>query len=155
MLLEDIFGEVLLDHYKHPRNYGAIKNATAHIEGANPLCGDEIELFATKVDGTVKEIGFTGRSCAICTASASIFCEIAEGKSEEELDELKALFYRLLHNEPVNEEEVRKLGDAIALQGVAKLPSRVKCATLVYETWSEMKRLKTDENPEDDLIVQG
>jgi len=138
--LEDLFGEILLDHAKHPRHYGRIEDAEISVEGANPLCGDEIELFAKTRDGVIEAIGFTGRACSICTASTSIFCESARGGRFTDLDGMKERFYKMLHGDTVTGEEEHQLGDALALKGVAKLPARVKCATLVYETWSVMKR---------------
>jgi nitrogen fixation NifU-like protein len=140
MTIENIFSEILLDHSKHPRNYGAIDDAHHTIEGANPLCGDEIEIQVKTEGSKIIHIGFTGRSCAVCTASTSMFCEIAEGKSFEALDRQKELFYKLLHGEEMSDEEKETLGEALSLTGVAKLPARVKCATLAYETWSVLKK---------------
>lgn len=141
MSLEELFGDILLDHYHHPRHHRSVPDPDAQSEGANPLCGDEITL-SVKVDGEkITDIGFTSKACAICTASTSIFCENALGKSVEDIDQLQELFYRMLSGKELTEMERARLGDAVALAGVGKLPARVKCATLVYETWKELKKL--------------
>jgi len=140
MSLENVFSELLLDHSQHPRNFGKLDAPDESIEGANPLCGDEIEMHFKIAGETVKEISFTGHSCAICTASTSMFCENAEGKSLAELDELREIFHTYLRGGELNTEQLAKLGDAAALSGVGKLPARVKCAMLVYETWDVLKK---------------
>ncbi len=139
MGFETIFSDLLLDHSKHPRCYGEIDDAEVSVEGANPLCGDEIELHVKTADGIVKDISFTGRSCAICTASTSMFCESALGQPISHLDAAREAFHRLLHGEELNQAEKELLGDALALSSVSKLPARVKCADLVYETWAVME----------------
>lgn len=147
MSLEAIFGELLLDHSRHPRHFGKMESPDLTIEGANPLCGDEIELQIKTDGGRVTDIAFTGRACAICIASTSMFCENAVGQPIEFLDKARELFRRLLHGEELTAEEKWTLGDALSLSGVGKLPSRVKCATLIYETWAVMeRRLKGDES---------
>jgi len=145
MSLESIYSELLLDHSKHPRNFGKLDETATSIEGANPLCGDEIEIQVKRDGDKITEISFTGTSCAICTASTSMFCENAEGKSFAELDELRELFHRFLRGAELTDEERAKLGDAAALSGVGKLPARVKCATLVYETWDVLRKKLEEE----------
>lgn len=140
MSLEELFSAVLLDHYRHPRHQGQVENPDVQLLGANPLCGDEIELSA-KINGDgLSDVGFTGKSCAICIAATSMFCERAGEEGMPALDELKELFYKMIHGGELTDEERERLGDLAALQGVAKLPSRVKCATLVWETWQLMKK---------------
>lgn len=140
MATEDIFGDVLLDHSRFPRNAGRIENPDHSEEGANPLCGDEIVLDVKVVDGVIKQIAFKSRACAICTASTSMFCENANGLTPEQIDAMRDAFHRYLHGEELTNEERHLLGDALALEGVSKLPSRVKCAALVYETWAELRK---------------
>ncbi|MFN3821177.1 MAG: Fe-S cluster assembly sulfur transfer protein SufU [bacterium] len=152
MSLNELFNDILLDHYRHPRHRKVIEDPDARGEGANPLCGDEITLYVklehTNVSESPEEakslkvfqMGFVSRACAICTASTSIFCENAQGKTVEEIDRLGELFYRLLKGDPLSSQERADLGDAVVLEGVSRLPARVKCATLVYETWKELKR---------------
>lgn len=140
MGIESLYGEILLDHSKHPRNYGKSGEADVRVEGANPLCGDEIELSVKIQDGVVEDMAFVGKSCAICTASTSMFCERAVGLPVEALDRARELFHRYLHGEELTGSELAELGEAQALAGVAKLPARVKCALLVFETWAEMKK---------------
>jgi len=145
MSLETIYGELILDHSKHPRNFGKLDESDETVEGANPLCGDEIEIQVKTEGDRITGIAFTGHSCAICLASTSMFCENAEGKSFAELDELRNIFHNLLRGNELTDSERTKLGDAFALSGVGKLPARVKCATLVYETWDVLrKKLEQD-----------
>lgn len=136
MAFEDIFDQVLLDHYRHPRNFKKIENPDYEMEGANPLCGDEIHLqVKMNGGGTISEVAFTGKACAICTASTSMFCEQASGKSSSDLDDQKKVVKHMLEGVELHAEEKHALGDMYALKGVSKLPVRVKCAMLVWETW--------------------
>ncbi len=136
MSISDIFSTVLLDHYHHPRQHGEMEDADISMDGANPLCGDEIQLHVKAEGNEVKDISFTGTSCAICTASTSMFCEKAVGSSFEDLDKLRETVHDMLHGDDLTKEDRYRLGDALALEGVSKLPVRVKCALLVYETWA-------------------
>jgi len=143
MSLNEIFSTVLLDHYHHPRQHGHLEHPDHTMEGANPLCGDEI-VIEVKVDQeTVQDIAFSGKACAICTASTSMFCEQAVGKKFSEIETVNVIMHRMIKGEELEREDRRLLGDAYALQGVSKLPVRVKCALLVYETWNVLlKQIK-------------
>lgn len=136
MSLEEIFDTILLDHYRHPRKQGKLDDFDFEMDGANPLCGDEIHLQVKVKQNHVHDVAFTGKSCAICTASTSMFCEQAVGSSFEDLVNQYNLVKHLLEGVQLTDEERKQLGDIIALKGVSKLPARVKCALLVWETWS-------------------
>jgi len=140
MSLESIFNELLLDHSRFPRHYGKIGDSNISVEGNNIMCGDQIVLSARVVDGKVDEIAFTGKACAICTASASMFCDNAEGHSLSEVEHARQIFQKYLRGEAVSDADKQFLGDAASLEGVSKLPARVKCATLVYEAWNIMRQ---------------
>jgi len=129
MALDDLYRELILDHYSHPRNRGELPDPDIAVEGANPLCGDELAIHV-KVDGdTIAEVRFVGRGCSISQASASMMTEQIKGKTLDEARRLAARFKAMMRGEPVPEEE---LGDLAALQGVRKFPVRVKCATLSW-----------------------
>ncbi len=151
MSLESVFNELLLDHSQFPRHYGKIGDSNISVEGNNIMCGDQIVLSARVRDGKIDEIAFTGKACAICTASASMFCDNAEGHAFEEIDKLRLIFQKYLRGEDITEDDRRFLGDAAALFGVSKLPSRVKCASLVYEAWNLMRRKLNEEAPSTEI----
>ena len=136
MSLKDMFNAHLLDHYRYPRHFGKIDHADATLDGVNAACGDEITLYVKLDDTRVEEVSFEGKACAICIASCSMFCEKAEGSSFNELKDLQEKVYKMLHGEDLDNDKRRELGDMAALEGVSKLSSRVKCATLIWETWA-------------------
>ncbi|MFH1417570.1 MAG: Fe-S cluster assembly sulfur transfer protein SufU [Planctomycetota bacterium] len=129
----DLYQEVILDHYKRPRNQGRLDDADRHADGQNPLCGDHVTVFVKVKGGIVEEITFEGSGCAISTASASLMTETIKGKT---LDEAKALF-RKFHAMVTGAEEEDGgdgLGKLSVFSGVCRYPARVKCATLVWHT---------------------
>ena len=130
MSLDELYRDVILDHYSHPRNKGTLDPADVVREGANPLCGDEIRLFLIVRDGVVQDVRFDGRGCSISQASASMMTELIKGQPVAEAARLIAAFKAMMHGEPPAEA----LGDLEALQGVRKFPVRVKCATLGWVT---------------------
>ncbi len=146
MSIADVFSTVLLDHYRYPRKFGKMDNADIEMDGVNPLCGDEVFLQA-KYDGDkVTDATFTGKACAICIASTSMFCEHAAGNTLSELDEQKNRLFSLLEKKELTDDERKQLGDIVSLEGVSQLPARVKCALLVWETWELMaKQLEEDD----------
>jgi nitrogen fixation NifU-like protein len=133
--LDDLYRDLLLDHYRHPHNKGALEEATARAEGFNPVCGDEIAVELVVGDGVVKDIMFQGRGCSISQASGSMMTDAVKGCTREEAMELVEAFKRIMTNP---EEEIpEELGDLEAFQGVAKFPIRVKCATLAWRVLEE------------------
>lgn len=134
--LRDIYQEVILDHYRKPRNFKPMDGASHHAKGHNPLCGDRVDVFL-KLDGeVVEDVSFQGAGCAISTASASLMTEAVKGKK---IDDVRTLFedFRRLVTEPEAENNVGQgvdLGKLEALAGVRELPVRIKCATLSWHT---------------------
>lgn len=133
--LDELYRELILDHYKNPRHRARLDPADVTAEGFNPVCGDEIEMELNFAGDTLTEIGVRGRGCSISQASASMMSELVEGKRIDEIRRLDGEVRQMLTDAdaPVPEE----LGDVEALQGVAKFAVRVKCATLGWHTLTE------------------
>ena len=137
MDLRELYQEVILDHHKHPRNRGALADATASAEGHNPLCGDNITVYIKTDGAVVDDVRFEGSGCAISTASASMMTEALHGKSIEEVEGLFRQFQALVtaEEEPTPDEGLEgELGDLGVLAGVRNHPVRIKCATLPWHT---------------------
>lgn len=136
--LEDLYREIILDHYRSPRNRGDLPVPPAVVaEGHNPLCGDEIQIYLQVDDGVVTDVKVGGQGCSISQSSASMMSSAAKGKTVAEVRALVRRFKSMMSIEddtdtsPVPEV---KLGDLEALQGVVKFPVRIKCATLAWNT---------------------
>jgi nitrogen fixation NifU-like protein len=130
-LMEDLYKEILLDHYRNPRNRGPLAAATCSADGANPLCGDQIHVDADVEDGIVRGVRFSGTGCSISQASASMMTEYVQGKSVADAERAIDDFQSMMLNA---EAPVDDFGDIEALIGVAKFPARVKCASLAWKT---------------------
>ncbi len=130
--LNDLYQEVILDHYRRPRNHGPLPDADRRAEGHNPLCGDHVTVFVKLAGDRVQEARFEGGGCAISTASASLMTEALRGKT---LEEAKALF-RKFHGLITGHAEAGgpALGKLEVFSGVCQYPARVKCATLAWHT---------------------
>jgi len=124
--MDDLYRDYILEHYRHPHNFGTLDAPTAKYEGANPLCGDRITMFLGVEDGVVKEVAFTGRGCAISQASASLLTDEIKGKRVDEVEKLTP-------------------EDVLDLIGVEISPARLKCALLSLDTLSHAL---TDGEPE-------
>ena len=137
MILEDLYQEIIIDHYKNPRNLGKIENPDVHKHVKNPFCGDEIDLDIkiNSENKKIEEIKFLGEGCSLSQASASMLTELLKGKSIEEAKEFIDLFKKMVKGQ-TNQEDEERLGELQAFKGVAKFPVRVKCATLVWNTVS-------------------
>ena len=131
--LREIYQEIILDHYRRPRNYSAPDDISHEASGHNPLCGDRIKVFLQIEDGVVQEVGFEGAGCAISTASASLMTEAIKGKPVDEVQEIFDRFHGLMTDREEN-PTVEGLGKLEALSGVRQLPVRIKCATLAWHT---------------------
>ncbi len=129
MALDDLYREVILDHYTRPRNKGTLDDPDITVEGANPLCGDELSIYVKLAGGKISAVRFVGRGCSISQASASMMTDQIKGKTLAEARALVGRFKAMMHGDAVPEEE---LGDLVALQGVRKFPVRIKCATLAW-----------------------
>jgi nitrogen fixation NifU-like protein len=133
--LEELYKEVILDHYRSPRNKGRLDPHDVALERNNPLCGDEIELFL-RFDGDALEgVAFEGKGCSISLASASMMTEKVQGLSAEEAGALASLIKRMLAGE--EDGDASTLGDLVSLKGVVKYPVRIKCALLGWNTLLE------------------
>lgn len=129
-LLEQLYKELILEHYKNPRNKGTLPPPRLHAEGLNPSCGDELELFLRVEDGVISDVKFIGEGCAISQASASLMTQAIKGKPVGEALALSADFKAMIRGAP----PAASLGELAMLQGIAKLHARVKCATLAWVT---------------------
>jgi nitrogen fixation NifU-like protein len=133
--LRDLYQEVILDHNKRPRNFGALEGASHQADGHNPLCGDQLSISLTVEDGEVQDVRFEGSGCAISTASASLMTEAVKGKSLEEAQRLFDGFHDLLTGDPSQAAKASAdLGKLAVFEGVREFPVRVKCATLSWHT---------------------
>ncbi len=127
--LRELYQEVILDHNKRPRNFRVLDPATHHAAGHNPLCGDQITVYANVEDGVIKEVTFQGQGCAISTASASLMTTALQGKPVAEAEALFGKFHDMVTGDGSAPPELGKLA---VLTGVRDYPSRVKCATLAW-----------------------
>lgn len=143
MALEELYREVILDHYRSPRNRGALENPTTQADGDNPLCGDEIHLDLMIEDGVITEVGTVSQGCSISQSSASMMTDAIKGKRIEVVRELTAKFKGMMDIESGHDPGLDPdrpgsvLGDLEALQGVRKFPVRIKCANLAWTTLEE------------------
>jgi nitrogen fixation NifU-like protein len=145
--LEDLYREIILDHYRSPRNRGELPTPPAHrVEGFNPLCGDEVVVYLdVDDDGNVRELKIAGQGCSISQSSASMMSAAVNGKSVEEARELTKAFKTMMsiHEQEIGGAEAEddgpevNLGDLAALRGVVKFPVRIKCATLSWNTLTQ------------------
>jgi nitrogen fixation NifU-like protein len=136
MQLDQLYQEIILDHYKHPQGRGLREPFGAETHHVNPTCGDEITLRVAMDDGVINDISYEGSGCSISQASASVLHELLTGRKVDDALQVHGAFVELLGGKGtvVPDEEV--LGDAVAFAGVAKYPARVKCALL---SWMAMK----------------
>ena len=142
MSLEEMYRQVILDHYRNPRHSGKLEHPDAHAEGDNPLCGDEISLDVAFDGNVVNDVRIAGKGCSISQASASMMAEAVVGKSMDEIRELAHRFKAMLEIEEGDAglDPARpgaNLGDLEALQGVRRFPVRIKCADLPWVTLAE------------------
>lgn len=130
--LDQLYRSVIMDHYKNPRNKGSLEENSVTIDMNNPTCGDRIHLTLKLNDGVVEDAKFDGEGCSISMSSASMMTQIVKGKKLDEALELADIFSKMMLGEDFDDEKY-ELGDIEALQGVAKFPARIKCATLAWK----------------------
>ena len=144
--LEDLYKEIILDHYRSPRNRGELTSPPAvRVEGFNPLCGDEVTVYLDVRDGVITDIKLSGHGCSISQSSSSLMSAAVKGKSladaRAKIEQFKQLM--TLHEATLDENgepeqmDLRALGEIAALQGVVKFPVRIKCAVLAWNTLSQ------------------
>jgi nitrogen fixation NifU-like protein len=135
--LEDLYREIILDHYKNPRNRGELPEPAISVEGHNPLCGDEITLYLDVAGDIVRDVKVSGQGCSISQSSASMMTQAVIGRP---VAEVRAVIRRFKSMMAIEEDGLEpsdtdiSLGDLEALQGVVKFPVRIKCATLSWNT---------------------
>ena len=135
--LEDLYREIILDHYRTPRNRGELDPPAVSAEGHNPLCGDEIRIYLEVRDGVVANVKFSGSGCSISQSSASMMTNAVKGKDVAHVRAVVRKFKSMMTVEEDGDgpvDESLSLGDLEALQGVVKFPVRIKCATLGWNT---------------------
>ena len=147
--LEDLYREIILDHYRSPRNRGELTDSDAiRAEGFNPLCGDEVVITVLIDDGVLRDIKISGQGCSISQSSASLMSAAVKGKPLDDVRHTIDTFKTLMtvhgaqledvDNAPEPEPvDLRALGELAALQGVVKFPMRIKCATLGWNTLTQ------------------
>ena len=143
MELKQLYREIVNEHNLHPVNKKKIENPDLVLRGVNPSCGDDITLSLKLKDGVITEAGYEGSGCAISQASVDMMADQIIGKSKDEAIKLAGIFMGMIKGEVTDEESIEALDEAAALQDVAHMPARVKCAVLGWRTMQEML-----ENPE-------
>jgi nitrogen fixation protein NifU and related proteins len=133
--LDDIYKEVILDHYKNPRNKRELADAQLSCSQNNPLCGDEITVFVNEKEGQIAEVAFQGTGCSISQSSASMMTEAVQGRPVDEARALADDFRGMMGGGVEPDED--EFGDLIALKGVVKYPIRIKCAVLAWDVLQE------------------
>lgn len=144
--LSDLYQEVILDHNKHPRNFGKTEGATAMARGVNPLCGDHFDIYLVKdAEGIIRKISFEGDGCAISKSSASLMTTVVEGKNGQAAADLAEHFVHLLTDDVVSAQHRDGAGKLRFFEGVKNFPIRVKCATLAWRALEEALKGETKE----------
>ena len=132
-MMRELYTQVIMDHYQHPRNRGELEDADLEEHLLNPLCGDEVTVYANIRNGKISDVKFDGRGCSISQASASMMTERLAGRSREEAGAEISHFKAMM----VGEEEFPEMDDLAALKGVIQYPSRIKCATLAWTAFQK------------------
>ena len=139
--LQDLYQDIILDHYRNPRNFRRIEHANRHADGSNSLCGDKLSVYAEIENDVIRDIGFTGTGCAIFIASASVMTESVRGKTIGEAEAVSECFHQLMDGpaDPADSAMTEKL---LAFSGLREYPARVKCATLPWNVLQVALRQK-------------
>ena len=142
--LTDVYNDLIMEHSMNSYNKKKLEGADYSEIGHNPNCGDEITL-ELKLDGNkIEDMAFTGHGCAISQASTSIMIDTLRGKTIEEAKEIIKIFIEMIKRETTDEEQLKKLEDAIAFKNVSNMPARVKCALLAWHTIEDMLNKNND-----------
>ena len=149
MRIEQLYREVIMDHYKHPRNKGLVDDAsylTIHLN--NPSCGDELTIQLKIEKDMIIDVKHQGTGCSICCSSASVMSETIKGKSVQEGLDIIHEFYEMIKGYPFNDKVLK--GEPVVYQGVSQFPARIKCATLAWKAAEKgLETKKGDENKHD------
>lgn len=138
--LDTLYRQVIMDHYKNPKNRGTLEDESLTVDMNNPTCGDRIQLQMELEDGVVKDAKFLGEGCSISMSSASMMTEAIKGKTVDKAVEMSHAFSDMMMGKEVDMDE--EFGDIMALQGVSKFPARIKCATLAWKAMEKGVREK-------------
>ncbi|MBI5094813.1 MAG: SUF system NifU family Fe-S cluster assembly protein [Candidatus Hydrogenedentes bacterium] len=139
-----LYEQVILEHNKSPRNFRTIPDATQKVNGYNPLCGDQLTIYA-KMDGDrIDDISFQGCGCAISKSSASLMTTLLKGKTRKEAEELFVKFHTMVTSAPDAPVDKGDLGKLMVFSGVREFPVRIKCATLAWHTMLSLLDKKTE-----------
>lgn len=130
--LDTLYRQVIMDHYKNPRNRGSVSDNALTLEMNNPTCGDRIEVHLTLEGDLIKDIKFEGEGCSISLASASMMTQAVKGQKIADAIKMSDTFSQLMLGE-IDDLSDQDMGDAEALQGVSKFPARIRCATLAWK----------------------
>ncbi len=136
--LDELYEEIILDHYRNPRNNRELDAPDLEIEADNPFCGDEIKIQLKFEDDRAAGVSVAGRGCAISQSSASLLAELSQGRTREEMKNSVTLVRRMMRGEELSDSELDDLGDLEALRGVRKYPVRIKCALLSWVALEDM-----------------
>jgi len=136
--LADVYNDLIMEHSLNSYNKKKIKNPTCSEMGHNPNCGDEINLEIKLKDNIIEDMAFTGHGCAISQASTSIMIDTLKGKTIDQAKDIIKIFIEMIKRETKNEDDLKKLEDAIAFKNVSNMPARVKCALLAWHTIDDM-----------------
>ncbi len=142
--LSSLYQQLILEHYRNPRNKAELEEKSVEIHMANPVCGDEIRLQLRIEGDEIAEAKFAGQGCSISQASVSMMTTLLQGRKLEEAEALAARFTEMMHGDESAASD-RSLGDLRALQGVSKFPVRIKCALLGFDALQEALKQSTGE----------
>ncbi len=148
MNLEELYRQVIMDHYKNPRNKG-ISDVDGYrlVHLHNPSCGDDMRVIVKVESGIITDVRQDGTGCSICCSSASVMSEALKGKTVEEANKLINYFYQMIQGNKLDEDKEEALGEAIAYKGVSQFPARIKCATLAWKACEQALK-EVEENNE-------
>ena len=141
--LTDVYNDLIMEHSMNSYNKKKLEGADYSEIGHNPNCGDEITLELKLNENKIEDMAFTGHGCAISQASTSIMIDTLRGKTIEEAKEIIKTFIEMIKRETTDEEQLKKLEDAIAFKNVSNMPARVKCALLAWHTIEDMLNINT------------
>lgn len=130
--LDSLYRDIILDHYRSPRNSSPLEDPDVEVEAANPFCGDEVKVQLKAADSVIESVSVAGRGCSISQSSGSLMSELVKGKTPDEARAIRGLFQGLMKGQALSEAQLLELGDLEALQGVRTYPVRIKCALLAW-----------------------
>jgi nitrogen fixation NifU-like protein len=138
--LDSLYKDIILDHYRSPRNSQPLQDPDVEVDAANPFCGDEVKVQLKTDDSRIEGVSVAGRGCSISQSSGSLMGELVKGKTRDEALTIRGLFQGLMKGQQLTEDQLLSLGDLEALQGVRKYPVRIKCALLAWSALDDALR---------------